>query len=208
MRALLPLLSLTVGLGASCAHHVVLDRPPPASAPIEHRAAYFEDHSLEKSARGDLSVRTRLFDKHPTVARRRADLRNGTPVERVEDLQPLVLDQSATAQAMTRAVDARARADALMGAGAAVAGIGIVGGFALVGADLGIFPSTAQVPTQEAVPPLTIAGIATAAGGALIGGFLVAFGSMARDEEDDATTSAFQSYHADLRQRLALEPAP
>lgn len=209
MRARLPLLSLTAGLCASCAHHVVLDRPPPPAAPLEHRRAWYQEHALEKPERGDLAVRTRLFEEHPTVARRRADLRNGTPIERVEDLLPLVPEESATAQAMARAVDARGRADALMGAGAAIAGLGVLGGFALVGADLGIFPGTEKVPTQETVaPPLTIAGISTAAGGALIGGFLVAFGSLARDDEDDATSAAFKSYEADLRAALALDAAP
>lgn len=176
---------------------------------MEVRSAFFDQHSLAKPARGELSVRTRLFDKTPKVARRRAELRNGTPIERVEDLGPLVPEGSVSRKAMDQAVDARGRADALMASGGAVAGLGLVAGFALVGTDLGIFPGTARVPTQEAIaPPLTLGGIGAAAGGAILGGFLVAFGSMARDEEDDATHAAFGAFDADLRRGLALEPTP
>ncbi|MCC7108161.1 MAG: hypothetical protein IT382_02640 [Deltaproteobacteria bacterium] len=209
MRARLLSLLPWILMGASCAHHVVLDRAPAASAPVEVRRAFFDDHSLDKPDRGELSVRTRLFAKTPTVTRRHATLKNGTPIERVEDLRPLVPEGSAASKAMDQAVEARGRADALMASGGAVAGLGLAAGFALVGTDLGIFPGTARVPTQEAIaPPLTLGGIGAAAGGALIGGFLVAFGSMARDEEDDATSAAFGAFDADLRRGLALDAAP
>lgn len=195
--------------GTSCAHHVVLDRPPAAAAPAELRAAYFEEHRLERPARGEMVVRTRLFADTPTVSRRRASLKNGTPIEAVEDLRPLVGEASASALAMAQAAEARGRADAWMGAGAAVAALGVGAGVGLVGADLGIFPGTARVPTQEEVaPPLTIAGIGAAAAGLLVGGILVTVGTLARDEQDDATTRAYASFDADLRALLALEPAP
>lgn len=196
-------------LCGACAHHVVIDRPPPASSPLELRAAYFREHALDKPGRADLVVRTRLFDERPTVTRRHGALKNGLPIERVEDLRPLVKDDSESARAMSTAVDARARADGLTGAGAAMAGLGVAVGGVLVATDLGVFPGSEQVPAQEQfAPPLIIAGIGSAAGGALIGGLLVALGSLARDEEEDATTSAFKSYDADLRAALALDAAP
>lgn len=209
MRALAVVPMFAVTLVTGCAHHVVIDRPPAASAPLEVRTAYVDDHALDKARRGDLVLRTRLFDSRPTVARRHAELRNGLPIERVEDLRPLVKDGTATAQAMDVAVDARGRADALTGGGVAVAGLGLVAGGLLFAIDLGVLPGTAQTPTQEQVaPPLVIAGISSAAVGAVLGGVLVALGSMARDQEDAATTSAFDSYDRDLRAALALDAAP
>ncbi|MBI1948830.1 MAG: hypothetical protein HYS27_24300 [Deltaproteobacteria bacterium] len=200
---------LAVGLCTACAHHVVLDRPPSASAPLEQRTAWFDDHALAKAKRGELVVRQRLFADHPAVTRVRAALKNGLPIERVEDLRPLVPEGSASVVAMDVAVEARGRADGFMMAGALVAGLGVAVGGALVATDLGVFPGTAQVPTQEQVaPPLILGGIAAAAVGATIGGVLVALGTAARDEEEDATTHAFAAYDGDLRRALALDAAP
>lgn len=209
VRVPLPYLLIAVALCSACAHHVVLDRPPPPTAPLEQRRSWFDQHALAKAQRGELVVRQRLFGEHPTVARQRATLKNGLTIERVEDLRPLVPDHSAAAQAMDLAVDARARADGFTAAGAGVAGVGVLVGGALVATDLGVFPGTAQVPTQEVVaPPLIIGGIAAAAVGATVGGVLIAVGTAARDEEDDATTAAFAAYDADLRRALALDAAP
>lgn len=209
MRAPLPCLLVAIALSGACAHHVVLDRPPSPGAPVEQRRSWFEEHRLEKAHRGELVVRPRLFGEHPVVARKRATLKNGLAIERVEDLRPLVPDASPTAAAMDVAVEARGRADGFTAAGIAVAAAGVLGGGALVAVDLGVFPGTAVVPTQEAVaPPLIIGGIVTAAVGATVGGVLVAFGTMARDEEDDATTAAFNAYDADLQRALALDATP
>lgn len=200
---------LVVALCASCAHHVVLDRPPATSAPPEQRAAWFEDHALAKPRRGELVVRQRLFAEHPAVTRVRAELKNGLPIERVEDLRPLVPEDSASAMAMDVAVEARGRADGFMTAGALITGLGVVVGGALVATDLGVFPGTAQLPTQEQIaPPLIIGGIAAVAAGATIGGVLIAIGTAARDQEEDATTRAFAGYDADLRRMLALDAVP
>ncbi len=209
VRAPLLCLLLVPAVTGACAHHVVLDRPPSAAAPVEQRRAWYDDHALERAHRGELVVRARPFGERPAVTRKRATLKNGLAIERVEDLRPLVPEGSASAVAMDAAVEARGRADAFTGAGAAAAGVGVLVGGALVATDLGVLPGTAQVPTQEAVaPPLIIGGIAVAAVGATVGGVLIAFGTFARDEEDDATTAAFGAYDADLRRALALDAAP
>ncbi|OGQ10899.1 MAG: hypothetical protein A2138_01340 [Deltaproteobacteria bacterium RBG_16_71_12] len=187
----------------------MLDRPPAPSAPLAQRAAWFEEHALAKPQRGELVVRQRLFADHPAVTRMRAELKNGLPIERVEDLRPLVPEGGASAIAMDAAVEARGRADGFVTAGALVAGLGVAAGGALVATDLGVLPGTEQVPTQEQIaPPLIIAGIAAAATGATIGGVLVALGTLARDQEEDATTRAFAGYDAELRKTLALDAAP
>lgn len=208
VRALSLSLVVTLALGSACAHHVVLDRPPSAAAPVEQRRAWYDDHALEKAHRGELVVRARPFGERPAVTRKRATLKNGLAIERVEDLRPLVPEGSASAIAMDAAVLARGRADAFTGAGIALGGAGLALGGTLVAIDLGVLPGTAQVPAQEQVaPPLIIGGIASAALGAAAGGVLIAVGSLARDEEDDATTRAFDAYDDDLRAMLALGPS-
>ena len=203
IRAVVVVVVTTVG----CGHHVNVDRPPAASAPEEVRAAYFAGHALEPPTRDQRVLRTRQGATRPSVAVRSATMKNGLPITRVEDLRPLVDDDSVTARSIDRAVAARGAADGLTVAGGTVAGAGLGVGLLLFAGGVGVFtPGGAPAPVQGEPPALVIAGVATAVSAVVVGGGLVVVGSVVRDAEDDATTAAFKSYDDDLRSALGLPP--
>ena len=199
---LLVLVSSVVVSTAACPAHLMIDPPPPASAPVEVRESYYKQHRPEKPERGELLMRARLFGSTPSVSQKALHLHNGARVECVEDLLPLVLEDSETAKAINLAVEARSRADVVTAVGLAVAGLGLATGAALVSAFL-LQPALNN--QGNGLQPLLFGGGATMAGGAVVGAGVATWGMTIRDDEEDARMRVFRSLDAALTKKLALE---
>jgi len=184
---------------------VQFDAPPPPTAPTEMRESYYQTHAPEPPERGEFVVRTRTFEKTPTFTQRVMHLRNGTRIAYVEDLRPLVDENSDTAAAIAVDLDARGRADLTTGAGLAIAGVGVAVGAGLVSQYLlqpGLNNQGNELDLQ------LVAGAGAVVVGVLGGGAVVAWGLAIRDDEDDARTKAFKTFDASLRSKLALDAKP
>ncbi len=192
---------VVVVAGPGCPAHVMLDAPPPASAPEALRTSYYEQHRPEPPERGEFAVRTRMFEDKPTFTRKAVHLHNGVRVAYVEDLRPLVVDGSATAAAIDASVDARGRADVITGAGMATAGVGAGAGAGLVASYLLEQGLNDQGNSLDA---RFVAGVGAILVGVVGGGALVTWGMSVRDDEEDARTRAFTTLDAALRNKLAL----
>ncbi|HEY4219942.1 MAG TPA: hypothetical protein VGO62_01340 [Myxococcota bacterium] len=206
VRALAPV-AVAVAVAAvlavsGCAAHVQIDPPPPASAPHDFRAAYYDQHAPLPASRGELKARTRSGEQHATFERTAVDLNNGAHVVWVEDLRPLVDAKSETGKAIDDAVDARGRADLVTGIGVGVVAAGLV----VAGAVLAPYVVAHKVTPdgEKSIDPSTIgAGVALGAG-VLIGAPVIVWGSFMRDDEQDARAIAFKTLDASLKQKLGL----
>lgn len=192
---------VVVALASGCAAHVMIDPPPPVTAPLEMRSAYYEQHAPEPPERGELVARTRLGESHAKFTRKDLHLHNGARVAWVEDMRPLVDDKSDAARAIDTAVEARERANLITGGGVAVAVVGAGGGGGLISSYLLQQGLSQQGKTLD---PVFAAGAALAVVGVLGGGALVTWGMAVRNDEDDARTLAFKQMPQAMREKLAL----
>ena len=186
---------------AGCAAHLAIDSPPAGSAPLELRESYYQAHRPEPPDRGQLVLRTRMFESTPTLAQTSLQLHNGALIQHVEDLRPLVGDESEAAQAIDASVEAQGRADVMVGVGLSVAGASLLAGGAMLGTSL-LQPGLLQ--QAGAVDALVWIGGGTLVGGVIAGGVVVAVGMAARDDEEDARTHVFRTLDAALRAKLEL----
>jgi hypothetical protein len=198
VRFLAVLLALTPG----CAAHVLIEPPPPATAPVELRQSYYEQHAPAPVERGELEPRTRFGESHAKFVRKAMHLQNGARVAFVEDLKPLVDDQSSTAKDIEASLALRDRANLVTMAGVVV---GVVG----VGAAAGLMVAELTKNGLISETNYGVDGLTLGAAGALLvggagGGAVVAWGQSIRDDEEDARLRAFKSLDESMRARLAL----
>lgn len=197
-----------------CQAHVVLPPPPdPATSSETLRQEYFEANRALPATREQRAARTRMFESTPVFLQKSIALRNGAEVHHVEDLRPLVADDSLAAQAIDVAVARGADARLITTSAGITSGVGVLSGLATL--TLGIM----GVDTDDLLPPLrfgednsqTIPGYVLYGGGTAlvtlaIGTGLAVWGSSANDDAAEARAQAFSLFDDGLRQRLGLPP--
>jgi hypothetical protein len=191
-------------VASGCFERVLIDDAPPIDAAYAERSAYYEAHApagkspgaglfLMPSTAGRASSPIALPPGPQVLA-----LRDGTIVERAEDLLPAVDERSSAAASMQRAERWRAGYQATMWSGALVCTAGAVVG-------LGALPFLGDPQTEGPAGIAAVAGISTLAAGMVATTLASVFVELGLDLAQD---EAFNAYEAALVQRLALNDDP
>lgn len=203
-------------LASGCPAHVVLPPPPDASSSEELRNEYFEKNRALPVERGQRTPRTRMFESKPTFLQRSISLKNGAEVHHVEDLRPLVADDSLAAQAIDLAIAKGADARTINTIAGVTGGLGVVSGLTtlvlgITGVDLeSVLPSIDLGSSDPAIPNKIPGYIVYGGGTALVTlavgtGFAI-WGSTADDDAALHRSEAFRRFDDGLRARLGLPP--